>query len=96
MAPKPPINTCTGKRRRRGRPGLSWRAQGRQGRESGKQESTEARRRFARTQMGNALAATARIEAEEAPLSPRPAKLENRESSDAEESHVVGMEEVAG
>lgn len=46
--------------------------------------------------MGNALAPTARIEPEEDVKSTRPPPLESRNSSDVEDAHVTGMQEVAG
>ena len=46
--------------------------------------------------MGNALQPTTRIEAEEDVEGTRPPKLESRDSSDVEEAHVAGMQEVAG
>ena len=48
--------------------------------------------------MGNALEPAARIESEENAegTGTRPPKLESRTSSDVEDAHVAGMQEVAG
>jgi len=46
--------------------------------------------------MGNALAPTARIESEEDIENSRPPQHESRNSSDVEDVHIAGMQEVAG